>query len=392
MRKLFNIFAVLAMLTGMCGYINQPIWAAEQQAEEASEEEAEESEEGEETEEGEEGEEAEEAEEAEEDIKNYDVKFDEMYEESIYPSFVLYSMMDKSLRDEPVVHIKVEEKAHVKVTIEENALMEKAIFEHDMTDEDEQIYSMPLKWKRSGLLDADQPGFINFTAVIEVDGQVKNRFNKTIDYRSVNEAVLGIEDADGYTDLSPLFACYVNETNPEVDETLGEILEDNKGESFFGYQGSSEEDVLKQLRLIWNYFSAKGTHYSSISGTTNNSQKIFTQHVRFFSEVVNNNQANCIDGTCMLASLLKKIELDVSIVLVPGHAFLAVGGQEKNEDGDPVTTYFIETTMMGSGATLEQAIEEGTKTFEKNSEEHEAETFLVNISKCRSVGIMPIGK
>lgn len=381
MRKLFNIFAVLAMLTGMCGYINQPVWAADD---------AEETEESDESEESETAED--EVEVAEEDIKNYDVKFDKMYEESIYPSFVLYSMMDKSLRDEPVVHIKVEEKAHVKVTIEENALMEKAIFEHDMTDEDEQIYSMPLKWKRSGLLDADQPGFINFTAVIEVDGQVKNRFNKTIEYRSVNEAVLGIEDADGYTDLSPLFACYVNETNPEVDETLGEILEDNKGESFFGYQGSSEEDVLKQLRLIWNYFSAKGTHYSSISGTTNNSQQIFTQHVRFFSEVVNNNQANCIDGTCMLASLLKKIELDVSLVLVPGHAFLAVGGQEMDENGEHKEIYFIETTMMGSGATLDQAIEEGTKTFIKNKEEHEDQTFLVNIKQCREVGLMPIGK
>lgn len=388
MRKVISIFAIMAMLFGMSLYINQPVWAAEQ-----AEEEAEEGEDAEIEEDSEEGEDAEEpAEEAEEPLKNYDVIIDEMYEESIYPSFVLYSMMDKSLRDEPTLHISVQEKAHVKVTIEENALMEKAVYEHDMTDEDEQVYSIAIKWKRNGLLEASQPGFINFSAIVEVDGQVKNRYNKTMEYRSVNEAVLGLQDEDGYTDFSPLFACFVNETNPEVDETLGEILEENEGKSFFGYQGSTEEDVLSQLRMVWNFFSSKGTHYSSISGTTNNSQKIFTQHVRFFNEVIGNNQANCIDGTCMLASLLKKIELDVSIVLVPGHAFLAVGGQEKDEDGDPVTTYFIETTMMGSGATLEQAIEEGTKTFEKNSEEHEAETFLVNIGKCRSVGIMPIGK
>ncbi len=391
MRKVISMFAIMAMLFGMSLYINQPIWAAEQAEEET--EEADESEDAEIEEETEEGEDAEEpAEEAEEPLKNYDVIIDEMYEESIYPSFVLYSMMDKSLRDEPTLHISVQEKAHVKVTIEENALMEKGVYEHDMTDEDEQVYSIAIKWKREGLLEATQPGFVNFSVIVEVDGQVKNRFNKTLEYRSVNEAVLGLQDEDGYTDFSPLFACFVNETSPEVDETLGEILEENEGKSFFGYQGSSEEDVLSQLRMVWNFFSSKGTHYSSISGTTNTSQKIFTQHVRFFNEVIGSNQANCIDGTCMLASLLKKIELDVSIVLVPGHAFLAVGGQAKDEDGDPVETYFIETTMMGSGATLEQAIEEGGKAFEKNSEEHEAETFLVNIAKCRALGIMPIGK
>ena len=379
------------MLTGMCGYINQPVWAADD-AEETEDTEEEVTEETESTEVEATESETEDTEETEKAIKNYEVVIDEMYAESIYPSFVLYSMMDKSLRDEPTLHVCIQEKAHVKVTIEENALMEKCIYEHDMTDEDEQVYSIAIKWKRDGLLSADQPGFINFTAIVEVDGQVKNRFNKTLEYRSVNEAVLGMQDEDGYNDFSPLFACFVNETNPEVDETLGEILEENEGKSFFGYQGSTEEDVLSQLRMVWNFFSSKGTHYSSISGTTNNSQKIFTQHVRFFGEVVNSNQANCIDGTCMLASLLKKIELDVSIVLVPGHAFLAVGGQERDEEGEHAQTYFIETTMMGSGASLEDAIKEASETFKKNVEEHEAETFMVNIAQCRQLGIMPIGK
>lgn len=391
MRKLLNILAILAMLTSMCCYINQPAFAAlEAEGTEDTEEEVTEETESTEVEATES--ETEDTEETEKAIKNYEVVIDEMYAESIYPSFVLYSMMDKSLRDEPTLHVCIQENAHVKVTIEENALMEKCVYEHDMTDKDEQVYSIAIKWKRDGLLNAEQPGFINFTAIVEVDGQVKNRFNKTLEYRSVNEAVLGMQDEDGYNDFSPLFACFVNETNPEVDETLGEILEENEGKSFFGYQGSTEEDVLSQLRMVWNFFSSKGTHYSSISGTTNNSQKIFTQHVRFFGEVVNSNQANCIDGTCMLASLLKKIELDVSIVLVPGHAFLAVGGQERDEEGEHAQTYFIETTMMGSGASLEDAIKEASETFKKNVEEHEAETFMVNIAQCRQLGIMPIGK
>ena len=329
------------------------------------------------------------------DIKNYDMILDEVLSDGIYPSFILFAQMNKELSEEPLIHFYIEdEKAHVKVTVEPNQFMEQCISEHDMTEKDEQIYSPWIKWKRDALLNADKPGFINFSAVLEVNGVIKNRVNKTITYRSVNEAFLGMTDEKGeYTDFSTLFSCYVNEDHPRIDKILNEIIDKDKKArkiTFFGYQGESDKDVLNQMEWIWNYFAAKGTRYSDITGSSNASEKIFAQYVRFFDQVIDNNQANCIDGTCMLASFYKRIGLDVSIILVPGHAFLAVSGQETNKKGEPKNTYYLETTMMGSkDMTFKDALKEAKKEFKESPEE---DTFVVNVNACRAAGIMPIGR
>ena len=329
------------------------------------------------------------------DVKNYDMVFDNILNEGIYPSFILFAQMNKELSETPLIHFYIEDKnAHVKVTIDENQLMEQCISERDMTDKDEMIFSPWIKWKRDALLNADKPGFINFSALLEVNGVVKNRINKTITYRSVNEAILGMYDKkENYTDFSALFSCFVNEDHPRIDKILNEIIDKDKKArkiTFFGYQGESDKDVLNQMEWIWNYFAAKGTRYSDITGSSNSSEMIAAQYVRFFDQVIDNNQANCIDGTCMLASFYKKIGLDVSIVLVPGHAFLAVNGQETNKKGEPKNTYYLETTMMGTkGISFRDALNEAKREFKEAPEDG---TFVVNINACRAAGIMPLGR
>lgn len=331
-------------------------------------------------------------EEIEEDIKNYDVFFDEMLSENIYPSFVLYAQMDKSFRSKPDLSVYVEdENAHVKVTIEENELMEKVIYEHDMTEKDDTIYGIAIKWKRKALLEADQPGFVGVSVIVEVNGQVKNRFNKALAYRPVTEAVLGIyDDEDGFINLPHLYACYVNENNPKIDEILGEILEEKEGKSFCGYQGESDKEVLEQVKMIWDYFAGRGTHYSDISAAANDSSKAVTQAVRTFAQCLATDQANCIDGTCMLASILRKIGLRVGIVLVPGHAFLHFGGKPIDEKGINCNDYFLETTMMGS-STFEEALQRGSDEYSEQISKNVDDVFIVYIDEMREKGIMPIG-
>ena len=329
------------------------------------------------------------------EVNNYDLFFDEIIEETIYPSFVLFSQMNKEMSETPLIYFYIEdENAHVKVTIEENDFMELCISEHDMTKKDECIFSPWIKWKRNALLNADKPGFINFTAVLEVNGKVKNRINKTLTYRSVNEAILGMyEDDDQYTDFSVLLSCFVNEDHPRIDKVLNEIIEKDKKArkiSFYGYQGGSDKDVLDQMEWIWNYFAAKGTRYSDITGSSNFSEKVNAQYIRFFEQVIDNNQANCIDGTCMLASFYKKIGLDVNIILIPGHAFLAVAGTERDKEGLPKKLYYLETTMMGEkGQSFKSALKEGEREYKKNADD---EAFIVNVENCRAAGIMPLGR
>lgn len=332
------------------------------------------------------------------EIHNYDLVLDNIIAEAIYPSFILFAQMNKELSETPLFHFYIEdENAHVKVTVEENEFMEPCVSEHDMTEKDECIFSPWIKWKRNALLNADKPGFINFSAVLEVNGKVKNRTHKTITFRSVNEAILGFyEDGDkeeNYTDFSPLLSCFVNEDHPRIDKVLNEIIDKDKKAkkiTFFGYQGDSDKDVLNQMEWIWNYFAAKGTRYSDITGSSNSSEKINSQYIRFFEQVIDNNQANCIDGTCMLASFYKKIGLDVNIILVPGHAFLAVAGKDRDEEGLPLKLYYLETTMMGEkDQNFKSALKSGQQEFEEYGEK---DAYIVNVESCRAAGIMPLGR
>jgi hypothetical protein len=72
---------------------------------------------------------------------------------------------------------------------------------------------------------------------------------------------------------------------------------------------------------------------------------VISQHVRLFDEALAARQANCIDGTAVLAAVLRKIGIEPYLVLIPGRMFLAFDLDKEGE-----TTLGLETTMMGDTA------------------------------------------
>ena len=93
-----------------------------------------------------------------------------------------------------------------------------------------------------------------------------------------------------------------------------------------------------------------------------------------------------------MASIFRKIGLNVSIILVPRHAYVAV----LNKDGDQYL-FAIETTMLKS-AELEKAIEHATETgpealskvYEKIADDTNLRYQEINIGEARKFGIQPI--
>ena len=65
--------------------------------------------------------------------------------------------------------------------------------------------------------------------------------------------------------------------------------------------------------------------------------------MRLIDESINNAQANCVDGSVLLASLLRKIDIEPVLVYVPGHCYLAfyLDAEQKHLVG-------LETTLIGS--------------------------------------------
>jgi hypothetical protein len=105
-------------------------------------------------------------------------------------------------------------------------------------------------------------------------------------------------------------------------------------------------------------------------------------------------QANCVDGSVLMASVLKKIEIKASLVLVPGHCYLAFYSFDPEKGGK---LYGLETTMIGSGASLDSALKRATleapTSLQKNSRKFTQENsgyLLVDLDNAREMGIMPI--
>jgi hypothetical protein len=204
----------------------------------------------------------------------------------------------------------------------------------------------------------------------------------------------------------------VNENHPWIDGLLKEALQTGLVDSFTGYQSGDTDVVMAQVFAIWHTLQRRGIKYSDIT-TNPGSKKVYSQTVRLVEDTVEATQANCVDGSVLMASILRKIGLNVHLVMVPGHCYLAF-----DTDADGNETVGLETTMLGNDnlkplkevkklpekalkkefnaslKTFQSALEVGTEDFENNAEKFDAEDELdyqlVPISEAREFGIMPL--
>jgi len=186
------------------------------------------------------------------------------------------------------------------------------------------------------------------------------------------------------------FAGFVNENHPWINSVLVEARATQLCGDFIGYQGGTEK-VWPQIAAIWKALENRGLGYSSIA-TTTSSRLHSLQHVRFVDESLTTKQANCVDGSVLMASILRKIGLNVGIMLVPSHAYVTIRDQ-KNEH----FLYAIETTLLGKSdlnTAVKAATTEDTYSLANLSREpdkHKGDQYrFVDIGKQREIGIQPI--
>lgn len=178
-----------------------------------------------------------------------------------------------------------------------------------------------------------------------------------INLHSINDCLIAYNN----TGFHYLFASYVNEDHPEIDKILKEMLDTKMIDAVLGYQaGSAYVDM--QVAALWRVLHDKGFQYSSITDNSGNSKDkgVLSQTVRTFDKSLKTSQANCVDGTVLFASILKKMGIRPILVTVPGHCFL---GYYSNETTTARTDIkFLETTMM-SNSTYISNPKASIKTF-----------------------------
>lgn len=302
----------------------------------------------------------------------------------------------------------------VKLVLEANEFMKAAKLEGvvQKNSKDDLVMHPKISYRYDDLMRVTQVQPIEVTMELFVNGESQGQQSKTVTVRSVNDCLFAVEeDEDNTSDYTWLFSVYVNENHPWVDRLLKEALETDIISSFDGYQSGDEENVFLQIFAIWNVMQRRGMRYSDITTTAAESEGVYSQHVRLLDQSVDSTQANCVDGTVLMASLLRKIGLRCGLVLVPGHMFLAV---EINDD----TMIGIETTLMGeqnlakidrkkfpsfekldekmqeaAWNSFEGAVSVGTDRLETDSEKFESDDMnyqIIDIAEARRIGILPI--
>ncbi len=316
----------------------------------------------------------------------------------------------------------VPKNADVQVTISIDGFMKPSTWKGKITkitkDGEARVFPKAI-WDYDALLKVRQQRPVNVTFKATVNGTDIPEDTETYVMRALNDCMFYVkyaEDSDQFDDFSWLFAAYVNENHPEVDIILKEALESGIVSDFDGYQDGDPKAVMMQVFAVWNALQRRGIKYSDISHTTP-SKTVVSQTVRFLDDSIKDTQANCVDGSVLMASVLSKIGITSYLVMIPGHCFLAFD----LSDDDDAKRVGLETTMLGNNEikpveeiphltekakldefkasykTFTSAVSIGNANLKKykdklddDSDDADPDVQIISIPDARDLGIMPI--
>ena len=264
-------------------------------------------------------------------LVDFQVSYNSLFESRLYPSLLLgsaqltdpnYALNDTNALFSISVTAPVSN-AVLRLSIDSTNLNYVTIFQEVLPVKGVRYTFYPtVKWKYDKLYRTRQQGNTDFTFTCFINDEEVDVKNVRLNYRSANECLLSVRDKTGHNhDFRWMFAGYVNEEHPYIDSILNSILQQGVVSSITGYQKNAAT-VISQVEAIWYYALEHGITYSSISCTSNPSTITNVQHIRFFDEVYNSRQANCIDACVFFASIMRKIGLKPVIFVEPCHAYL----------------------------------------------------------------------
>ncbi len=254
---------------------------------------------------------------------------------------------------------------------------------------------------------------VHISCELTINGEILPKFSTTIKLRTINDCLFYFEDVFGSHYPWWMYAAYINENHPEVDQILKDALDSKIVPQFDGYQSEDPADVYKQVFATWNVLHKRGIKYSSVENPASRTGGGQSQYVRFLDESLKLSQANCVDGCVLLASILRRVGIDAFLVMLPDHMFLGI-----YLDKEHMTKRFIETTELGSPSGEEpetdlelerllgekisrnpswdsfvRAIRAGREKFGENRQNLETDVqdyFIIDIDRAREKGIIPI--
>jgi hypothetical protein len=317
----------------------------------------------------------------------------------------------------------------VKVTLKENDLMAASTWSGELAEAGKEYYIAPkVNYKFEKLRKVTQQMPLNISVAVELDGKSAGEKTETLQVRSINDCPFGVSNEEetlndegyvaGSAEIGWMFAAYVNENHPMLDKILQEALATRIANAFLGYQ-RDETEVVKQVFAIWSALQKRGIQYSSTTTTPGGSEVVYSQYVRFLDQSITNTQANCVDGSVLFASILRKISIKPFLVTIPGHMYMgfylspdkkdfvglettAIGvanATEEEQSSEPKALTALRGKLDEKACggrdwkTFAKAIQIATDDLEKNKDNFEGNNAayqFIDLDEARSEGIMPI--
>ena len=319
--------------------------------------------------------------------------------------------------------------AKVKVTLKENDLMAATTWNGELTEEGKDYFIAPkVNYKFERLRQVTQQIPMNVTFEVEVEGEPAGEKAETLQVRSINDCPFAVSNAEetlndenfiaGSAALGWMFAAYVNENHPMLEKVLQEALE-TKIVGAFRVTTHEHDETLKQVFALWSALQKRGLQYSSATTTPGGSETVQSQYIRFVDQSLTNTQANCVDGSVLFASLLRKISIEPFLVTIPGHMYVGfylgagksqfVGLEttviglpdvaDEKKPGDPAPLTLLRDKLDAAvrtrrdWKTFAKALQVGTEDLAKSKEKIEGgdpSYQWIDLADARTQGIMPI--
>ncbi|MBL8889844.1 MAG: hypothetical protein JNL67_07675 [Planctomycetaceae bacterium] len=308
-----------------------------------------------------------------------------------------------------------EDNTNVEVTIECSEYAAPSQFVGRLPQAGQKYSVFPkMKYRYDAMSQCYQATPANVTYRVRINGGEVIEKTVTITVRPINDCPIKIQIGDEIVDASFTFATYVNEQHPYTDKLLREALDIGIVDAFTGYQSNSDEEVLRQVYAIWDLLVSRDVRYSNITTTSSDSSQILSQNVRLLESTINNLQANCVDGSVLMVSMLRKIDIESFLILVPGHCYIGfyldaektkilaiettlVGSElEEPEQISEVLLNAVDESLRGeySWPSFVQALELGTgkwlESKDKFSDPAEPDYRIIDIAAARQLGVLPI--
>ncbi len=277
----------------------------------------------------------------------------------------------------------------VDVLVEVDELAERTKLRYTLAKEGQYIIRPSVRWKYPKLRELDQPIPTTMKVAVWMDGKLlAPPVERSMRVHSVNDVPYLYRNPRGaWYDMTWMLAAFVNEESPVIDGLLQEALQTGIVKRFVGYQ-LGEAEVQRQAAAIYTVLQKRGIVYSSASqNSTSELDRTLSQHVRFVSDSVRYTQANCIDGVVLMASILRRIELDPLIIIGPGHAMLGY----HLAPGRTWDIGIVETTMIAT-SNFDVALKAGNARFKQWQEEKDPRFRVIEVAEWRDKGVMPISR